>query len=69
MIIKRNDGKFDVLLTIAGKQRNVGEFATEALAIEGYKKAYLSVNGQAPSKEPEFFEWQPVTEYKLVKIK
>ena len=69
MIIRKENGKFDVIFTIAGKQRNVGEFATEDLALEGYRKAFLSVNGYEPTKDPEFFEWQPVTEYKLVKIK
>jgi hypothetical protein len=69
MIIKKENGKFDVIFTIAGKERNVGEFATEDLALEAYRKAFLSVNGFEPAKDPDFFEWQPVTIYRLVKIK
>ena len=69
MIIKKENNKFDVLLDVAGKQRNVGEFLDEKSAIEAYRKAFFNLNGVNPVKDPDFYEWKEVLTYKLIKIK
>ena len=68
MIIKKPNGKYQVKVVIQDGVEDIGEFDDKATALKEYKKNFKLYNG-CKAKTPEYYEWQLITEYQLVRVK
>ena len=73
MIIRNTIGKYMVMVSIQDGEENCGEYNTEEEAIEVFFESQKFLNGwsqnECDSYKVYIYEYQPVTEYKLVRIK
>jgi len=73
MIIKKPNGKYNVKVAVQDGTEDCGDYDSEEKAVEVFFDSQKFLNGwsqnECDSYKVYVYEYQPVTEYKLVRIK